>query len=178
MIDDGGRSDDVTRRRAAILMPALLVSRDGRMRIAKTDAKTDLSQVELAVSGFSLVLVDGEASAGGDDVHPRTGIGLSRDSRFLVIVVVDGRQPASAGATTAQVGTWLKHFGAHVGINMDGGGSTTLAWWDPGSEGDGKCRLLNRPVGAGRPADARSGSAFAPTERANGNNLGICLRLR
>ena len=61
-------------------------------------------------------------------------------------MTIDGRQLASDGATTSEVGAWLKHFGAHTGINMDGGGSTTMAWWNPDGSGTNKSELLNFPV--------------------------------
>ncbi len=156
--------------------PSLLVHKDGRLRIAKTDPNTPAGDVQTAVSGFGLVLVDGEVLHGDDAVHPRTGLGLSEDGRVLVLLAIDGRQPASAGATTPEVGQWLKHFGAHDGINMDGGGSTTMAWWDLDADSDDKCMLLNSPVGNGRNQAAVEASKFVPTERANGNNLGVSLR--
>lgn len=155
--------------------PSLLVSRDGRLRMATTDAAFELTDVETAVSGFGFCLIEGQAQPGGDDIHPRTGLGLSRDRRVLVIVVIDGRQPLSVGATTRELGLWLKYFGADTGINMDGGGSTTLAWWDPQAAGEDKCRLLNSPVGSGRTHAALPAALFGPSERANGNNLGISL---
>jgi len=68
----------------------------------------------------------------------------------------------------------LKMFGAHVGINMDGGGSTTMAWWNQDAAEADKCQLLNIPVGAGRvPTLAQTVAPLVATERANGNNFGI-----
>jgi hypothetical protein len=58
---------------------------------------------------------------------------------------------------------------------MDGGGSTTLAWWDPDFPENDKCRLLNRPVGNGVNFSKRPPERFQPTERANGNNLGVAI---
>ena len=101
--------------------PSLLLTKSGQFRIATTDAKTDTSEIELAVSGFALCLADGKPIPGGDDLHPRTGLGLSQDGRYVVAVAIDGRQPASVGATTEELGSWLKYFGAYTGINMDGG---------------------------------------------------------
>ena len=57
---------------------------------------------------------------------------------------------------------------------MDGGGSTTLAWWNPEAPGDDKCELINTPVGSGAKFESeQADAAFIPTERANGNNLGV-----
>jgi len=155
--------------------PSLLERKSGALRIAATPPDTDLSDVRLAVSGFALCLDNGQPIDGGDDLHPRTGIGLSNDQRYLVFVAIDGRQPDSRGATTRELGTWMKQFGAHRGINMDGGGSTSLVWWDFGVGEADKCQLLNRPVGNGARAEQLDSAQFIPTERANGNNLGVVV---
>ncbi|MBM4094813.1 MAG: phosphodiester glycosidase family protein, partial [Planctomycetes bacterium] len=155
--------------------PSLIQRKTGSLKIEATGPDTDTSDMELAVSGFALCLDNGQPISSGDDLHPRTGLGLSQDGRYLVAVAIDGRQPESLGATTQELGRWLRHFGAHRGINMDGGGSTTLAWWDPSSEDADKCRLLNRPVGNGVRAERLPAVLFVPTERANGNNLGVAI---
>ena len=152
--------------------PSILQAKDGTWRIEKTSPDFDASEIKLAISGFGLCLQDGKPLPSGKDLHPRTSIGLSQDSRYVVIVLVDGRQPASWGVTTEELGGWLKYFGAYHGINLDGGGSTTMATWDSKSNPQ-KCRLLNRPVGNGVRAEKVSPLLFLSTERANGNNLGI-----
>ena len=62
---------------------------------------------------------------------PRTAFGLSADGRWLYAVVVDGRQPGySMGADMDDLVRILKAAGAVDAINMDGGGSSTFAWWN------------------------------------------------
>ena len=168
-------SDGVRVSRAAGT-PSLLLTKSGRLRIEITPPDFDDSQVEEAVSGFALCLDEGRALPSGDDLHPRTGIGLSDEGRFLLLVVIDGRQPKSLGATTHELGQWMLRFGAVRGINMDGGGSSTLAWWNLAEPDESqRCELLNRPVGIGVRADRFPPALFLPSERANGNNLGISL---
>jgi len=84
-----------------------------------------------------------------DEPHPRTGIGYGPG--FLVIVVVDGRNPGhSLGVTCPELADLLIKEGVVEAVNWDGGGSTTLAIADPIP------RLLNRPVGVkGRPGTER-----------------------
>ncbi len=65
------------------------------------------------------------------DANPRTLFGLSTDRRFLYLVAIDGRQAGySDGALDYEAGNWLLKLGVADGINMDGGGSTTLVMQD------------------------------------------------
>jgi hypothetical protein len=58
--------------------------------------------------------------------HPRTIVGWNREESLLV--AVDGRQPGySVGLTLREAAELLARLGATEGINLDGGGSTTLA---------------------------------------------------
>jgi Phosphodiester glycosidase/FlgD Ig-like domain len=75
--------------------------------------------------------------------HPRTAVGQLADGR-IVMVVVDGRQPGySVGMTTFEMALTLTRLGAVRAMQLDGGGSSTIAF-------DGK--VLNSPSdGAERP---------------------------
>uniref|UniRef100_A0A7C4LKW1 Phosphodiester glycosidase family protein n=1 Tax=Schlesneria paludicola TaxID=360056 RepID=A0A7C4LKW1_9PLAN len=137
--------------------PALLISRDNRVAIAPPPFA--LEDVQHAVCGFGIVLQQGQVREGGPDVHPRTAAGVSQDGHTLYLLVIDGRQPLySLGATTREVGEWLAALGAHDGINLDGGGTTTLAIEHPGG-----VRVVNRPVHGGWPGK----------ERVTGSHLGV-----
>lgn len=77
-------------------------------------------------------------------LHPRTGYGLSADRRYLFLVIADGRQPRSLGLTVGELGRMLANLGAHDGVNMDGGGSTTLV----AADGEERVlRIVNHPSG-------------------------------
>lgn len=79
------------------------------------------------------------------DMHPRTAFGVSADRRRAWIVVVDGRQPGSKGITLGDLAALFRTLGASDAINLDGGGSATLA-----AEGaDGKPQLLNSTIHTG-----------------------------
>jgi hypothetical protein len=141
--------------------PGLLIARDNRVTIAKRPF--DLEGVENAVGGFHVVLKKGEVIEGDNAVHPRTAAGVSADGKTLVLLVIDGRQrDFSDGATTAEVGEWLKALGCAEGINLDGGGTTTLVVRNP----DGTPRVVNRPIHAGKPG----------TERVSASHLGVFAR--
>lgn len=57
--------------------------------------------------------------------HPRTAIGSMADGR-AVMVVVDGRQPASVGMTLDELAHLMIELGAIEAMNLDGGGSTAM----------------------------------------------------
>jgi len=66
------------------------------------------------------------ASSFVTDRHPRTAIARLKDGRLL-IVTVDGRQPGpSVGMQLTELADLLLEFGGADGINLDGGGSTTM----------------------------------------------------
>jgi hypothetical protein len=58
--------------------------------------------------------------------HPRSALGISRDSATLYLVAVDGRQQASVGMTLEELADAMIALGAYEAMNFDGGGSTAL----------------------------------------------------
>lgn len=76
------------------------------------------------------ILIDaprqGFNSGFSDNRHPRTAVGVTADGKLL-LVTVDGRQPMSGGMTLYELAQLMKQWGATDAINLDGGGSTTLA---------------------------------------------------
>jgi hypothetical protein len=102
----------------------------------------------------------GEPSETIDRPQPRTAVALDQRGRRLIIVVVDGRQPNySEGATLAELAGILLAKGGYTGMNLDGGGSSTLAVEGSG----GRPALLNTPIDQGIPG----------RQRPVGNHLGI-----
>jgi hypothetical protein len=75
-----------------------------------------------------------------DVVTARSAIGLSRDRRTLTLFTVDAKGD-SAGMRVGEVAALLvKDYGVWDALNLDGGGSTSLAMADPAT---GAARLLN-----------------------------------
>ena len=109
--------------------PTFAVYKDGSCGFFRWKEGDDISKVQHAISGFSFVLEKG-AGVGKDNpkkLAPRTGYGLCPQKKYLYLLVVDGRQEKySMGCSVYEVGELLKYFGAADGLNMDGGGSTTL----------------------------------------------------
>lgn len=75
--------------------------------------------------------------------HPRTAVGFDEAGKTLIIVVIDGRQPNySEGATIPELIEVMLGFRVFEGINLDGGGSSTLV-----IEGEqGQAVVLNSPI--------------------------------
>ncbi len=58
--------------------------------------------------------------------HPRTGIGFSEDSSTVYFITVDGRRQTSRGMTVLEFADLMITEGIYQGLNLDGGGSTTM----------------------------------------------------
>ena len=153
--------------------PSFIVYKNGKVdfRTDKNKATIKNEDLYISVPGFAVILDNGTVTPWAADdksVHPRTGYGLSKDRRYLYFIVVDGRQKDySIGATTGEIAQLLKEYGAEDALNMDGGGSTTLAVWNPqAADKDGKTpdpvKIYTHQAGGWL--------------RANANNLGICLK--
>ena len=90
------------------------------------------------VGGWPRLLIDGRSIADSADRlegtfprfsttrHPRTGVGFSRDSATLYLVTVDGRSESSSGMSLGEFAALMQALGIAQGLNLDGGGSTTL----------------------------------------------------
>lgn len=103
----------------------------------------DTNGIFTAISGDRPLLTNGviAQAPAPNDRDPRTALGVSEDKHYLFLMTVDGRQTGwSDGADWYSTADWLKRFGAHEGINVDGGGSTTMSMADC----QGKAVRLNR----------------------------------
>lgn len=90
--------------------------------------------------------------------HPRTAAGWTKDGRLLLLVV-DGRSKASRGATLEETARWLVEHGAEEGLNLDGGGSSTL--WVAGA-------IVNQPSDAKGERSVASILALVPQAKGKG----------
>lgn len=135
--------------------PGLNIDADNHARIvhrngADASGRTVVEPVKLynTLAGNEQIVTGGKVTVADSDwnkkLSPRTAIGIARGNR-LVILVVDGRQGGrSEGMTSGEVADLLvRDYGVTEALNLDGGGSSTLAIADPTP------RVLNVPVGLG-----------------------------
>jgi len=66
-------------------------------------------------------------------IGPRTGLGISEDKKNIFIVTVDGCSEDSKGMTLQGFANYMEELGAYTAVNLDGGGSTSIASKIPGT---------------------------------------------
>jgi hypothetical protein len=134
---------------------------DGHAEICRGDRPMNGQQQALA--GFQRLVENGQLVRYADQsLHPRTAVGLAEGGKRLWLMVIDGRQwRYSEGVTLAELSELLLELGVEDGLNLDGGGSSTLV-----VEGARGPRLMNAPI-----------HTYIPLrERPVGNHLGIYAR--
>jgi hypothetical protein len=136
--------------------PVLYISRNNQARF-----NSPLGGVYNAISGNIMLVENGKAVVHDqDEPLPRTAIALDKRRRQMIIIVVDGRQPHySEGATLAELTDMVIAFGGYNGMNLDGGGSSTMVMQTK----NGGAKILNSPIDQRLPGH----------ERVVGNHLGV-----
>ncbi|HCB03768.1 MAG TPA: phosphodiester glycosidase family protein [Nocardioides sp.] len=115
-----------------------------RLRVGqKVTTDVTLSQdVAMAITGNMFILRDGVRISKDDrDLHPRTAIGIDRDTGQLLLVVMDGRSEISRGATMLEMAKLFERLGAEDALNLDGGGSSIMLL----RQADGSLAVANTP---------------------------------
>ncbi len=100
----------------------------------------------VAISGNRILVQDGLVERLDDqELHPRTAIGVDSDSGDVLMLVVDGRQDFSRGATMAELARLMVDLGADEALNLDGGGSSTMVARKLTRHHGRKVRVVNSP---------------------------------
>ncbi|MCY6957084.1 phosphodiester glycosidase family protein [Clostridium brassicae] len=119
------------------------ITKDGRLLVGyHTVREMKQKNVVDAVSFDKTMIVSGKKTIksgdGGGGIAPRTAIGQRKDGSIMLLVI-DGRQPGSLGATYREVQDLMYENGAYNAANLDGGSSSTLYY-----EGE----VINNPCDA------------------------------
>ena len=91
-----------------------------------------VSKLKEMLGGHPIIVKDGMAASMNPNEsfvftrHPRTAVGINQDSTKLFLVTVDGRQISSLGMNLYELADLMVQIGVYQGINLDGGGSTTM----------------------------------------------------
>ncbi len=92
------------------------------------------ANTQQAVSGRPLLIHNGKLTAYlkkrsyNRTPQPRTAIALSKDKQKVWLIVIDGRQNNySEGVNLRELSDFLLSLGADSALNLDGGGSSTMA---------------------------------------------------
>lgn len=117
------------------------IDASGRPRIG---APAIAESVAEAISDwFSPLILNSRVVADPADraLHPRTAVGFDDSGKWLLLVVVDGRQPGfSEGVTLLELAGILQAQGCSQSINTDGGGSSIML-----VRYDSELRTVNSP---------------------------------
>jgi len=138
-------SDGVLLSHTVPLYDALVFYKDGKAAVINQSLIQSVENIENAIGGFHQILAGGETTQkthNNTARHPRSAAGISPNGNYLYLLVIDGRQQKSIGATEEETALLLLSLGSYEGINFDGGGSSALALRFP----DGSVRVVNTPI--------------------------------
>ncbi len=97
---------------------------------------------KMAITGNKFLVREGLIQVVDDrEMHPRTAIGIDRDTKTLLFLLVDGRQGFSRGNTMVELANKMISLGADEALNLDGGGSSTMMARGRG----GRLKVINSP---------------------------------
>lgn len=130
----------------ALHQKSAIVIIKGRLAIKQWDStntwEDNLTGDDIMVTG-PLLLLNGQrnkldSAAFNTARHPRSAVAIK--GKKLLLITVDGRNERSAGMSLFELASFLRWIKADEGINLDGGGSTTL--WVKGFADGG---VINHP---------------------------------
>jgi hypothetical protein len=139
-------------------LPCLVVYKNRKVTIEDVDKPA--ADAWAVISGNTMLVADGKVIPHENKKkHPRTVVGLDKKGTKLTILVVDGRKPGvSIGMSYDELAQEMVRLGCWRAVNLDGGGSTVMAFRDPSNN---EYKIVNTPT------DGR--------ERAVVNALGIMV---
>ncbi|MBJ6361918.1 phosphodiester glycosidase family protein [Paenibacillus sp. MAHUQ-46] len=129
-------------------------------------AKKDPAAFQMMVGGHTLLVDNGKeavftrdiSGVSGNSAVARTAIGYSRDNKKLYLITVE-KQGSSSGMTLKELQSAMVSLGIWKGLNLDGGGSTTMVTRPLGDFAAGLTHATSNGVGT--------------SQRAVANGLGI-----
>lgn len=138
--------------------------------------RASFGEVAVAVGGYQVLVADGVAQRTGEndagELTARTAVGFSADNRRMYLVTIDGRQADSPGINLTDLAALMRDMGAHNALNLDGGGSATMAARLPGT---GSAATVSHPSDNGGERAVANGLGLFSTP-GSGTTKGFGLR--
>lgn len=110
--------------------------------VAKTTGQSvDPSNLEMMIGGHTILVNGGKAatfsrdiaSSGIGGIRARTAVGYSQDGRYVYIIAAE-KNSNSSGMSLTELQSFMTSIGVWKGMNLDGGGSTTMVTRPLGEE--------------------------------------------
>ena len=134
-------SDGQTYSAAEFEYPAVCFTPQ-RAKIVEGNCPADTTQ---AVAGNEMLIMAGKPIAQltkSDKPYPRSVVAIDATGQKLSLILVDGKQRLySEGMTIAELTNFVQQLGVDSALNLDGGGSVTLAVATPSG-----AKIFNSPI--------------------------------
>ena len=109
------------------------IDEDGILHVANSMSVDELheNRIRYAVCYGPVLISNGnpaDPETLPESLNPRTAIG-QRSDKAMLLLVIDGRQVSSMGASYQDLVEIMQHYGAVNAVNLDGG-SSSLMWYN------------------------------------------------
>jgi exopolysaccharide biosynthesis protein len=89
-----------------------------------------ISTLKAGIGGGQILLKDAQKVHQGISIRgkqPRTAVGYTKDGTEMIFLTIDGRNKSFKGVSENTLADIMLDLGAYEALNLDGGGSTTMA---------------------------------------------------
>lgn len=109
------------------------LSADYKLKAKTTGQSVDPSHLEMMIGGHTILVNGGKAASFSRDIaasgiggiRARTAVGYSQDGRYVYIIAAE-KNSNSSGMSLTELQSFMTSVGVWKGMNLDGGGSTTM----------------------------------------------------
>ncbi|WP_338540825.1 stalk domain-containing protein [Paenibacillus tundrae] len=106
---------------------------DYKLKAKTTGQTVDPSNLDMMIGGHTILVNGGKAAAfsrniassGIGGIRARTAVGYSQDGRYVYIIAAE-KNSNSSGMSLNELQSFMTSVGVWKGMNLDGGGSTTM----------------------------------------------------
>lgn len=117
------------------------LSADYKLVAKTTGQSVDPNNLEMMIGGHTILVNGGKAatfsrdiaSSGIGGIRARTAVGYSQDGRYVYIIAAE-KNSNSSGMSLTELQSFMTSIGVWKGMNLDGGGSTTMVTRPLGEE--------------------------------------------